>query len=119
MRIFEIDQGQHGETPTIITQILSRSTKQPIALLNFESATLNLPKSDGSQVPVTGSLVSQDLGKVSFTLTEANVLALKQSQNQTDYQSFEVEYVYNNGSTTAVVQYLNVLLVKGPLFTYV
>lgn len=117
MRVFEIDLGKNGETPTIIVELWSRSKKQPIQLNNFVSCTANFPGASGNQVAVTGTLVSSDLGKVQFILTKANVLALK--TDPVNYQSFEVEFIYDSSATTVVAQYLNSLLIKPPLFTYV
>lgn len=83
----------------------------PIPLSGFTGASAYFPQ-DGSATPlaVTGSLVSADLGKVSFSLSAAQTALLEEG----DSQSMEVEVQHN--SEVTIAQLLNKVEVLPRLF---
>lgn len=74
-----------GSDVAITVQIVDKATKLPYQLSDFTSATGYLQKVDSEFLAVSGSLVSEDLGKVKFQVNETQSADL-QAGDEVDMQ---------------------------------
>lgn len=66
-----------GSDVTITIQMIDKATKLPYQLSDFTAATGYLPKDDNSTyLAVSGSLESEDLGKLKFVINETDSAGL-------------------------------------------
>ena len=70
----------------------------PFALPNFTSCSVKLLNADGTFLSVAGSLVSADLGKLTFALTATQTALLAVGIN-----NFEVTVIQSTGRTIVVL----------------
>lgn len=94
-----------GEDATIVVQVLDEN-EDPVSLAGFTSATIYLSGS----VTASGSVVSSDLGKLTFTLTDT------QTGNLTADDDADFEVVIVQGSTTTIVQFEKALIIKARIW---
>lgn len=76
-----------GQNVTFTVQLIDKETCDPFSLAGFTGATGYFPKEDDTALAVTGSLVSSDLGKISFALQPADTDLIKAG----DELDFEIE----------------------------
>lgn len=77
-----------GSSLTFNIQFSDKNTCEPFSLSGFSGATAYFPQQDlDTPVSVTGSLLSSDLGKLTFALSTT----ITNSLNEGDDQDFEVE----------------------------
>jgi hypothetical protein len=82
-----------GSDVTITVQVKDKDTKVPYALTGFTSATLFIKKDDNTYLSATGTLVSSDLGKLSFTINETDSDTLRAGTK------LDIQLTVNQGST--------------------
>lgn len=90
-----------GEDTILIVQILDEN-EDPVSLAGFTDATAFF----SGGVEATGSVVSSDLGKLSFPISDTDTADLVAG----DEESFEVEI--NQGTTKTIVLFEKMLIVK-------
>lgn len=99
-----------GQDVTFILQVLDNVTSQPYSLAGLDAATAYFPKTDGTALAATGTLISADLGKLSFTLDELETAELNAGEDQS------IELQIDQGSLRSIVQFEEVLTVAPQLF---
>ena len=99
-----------GSDVTFSFYFKNKETGKALTGMNtFTSATLKLRKEDNTLLSVSGTLISEDLAQVDFTISDSDSALLKEGPDQ----DFHVELV--RGSDTQKVLFEKRLTVKAPL----
>lgn len=100
-----------GQTIIMTVQLVDENTGKPRSILSFLGATGYFPQESlDTALAVSGSLVSQDLAEVTFTIDSTNSKLLKTG----DSLDFEIEV--NDSGETVIAQVLGKLDVAKRLF---
>lgn len=102
-----------GSDVTMVIDFVDKNKNpvQPLPLDGFTGTTAYFPAASGGGLPIVGSLVSSDLGRVSFSLSEDQTGAIVAG----DEQSFEVHV--DQGAKRTISQILGKLSVIAQLFS--
>lgn len=77
-----------GASKSFNIQLTDKNTCEPMSLSGFTGATAYFPQQDSDDpVSVTGSLLSADLGKISFSLSTTTTALMNEGEDQ----DFEVK----------------------------
>lgn len=71
-----------GSDVEITVNMIDKKTKAPYNLLGFTGATATFPNSDGTTLNVPGTLLSEDLGRIKFSLTDSQTDLLQEGTDQ-------------------------------------
>lgn len=99
-----------GEDVSLTIQLRDSVTKEPFSLGGFTAATGYFANEDGTTLAVSGELVSADLGKVNFILSEVQSALLAAGEES----NFEAEI--DRGNDKKIVQFIGKLEVVDRLF---
>lgn len=66
-----------GSDVTITVNLIDKATKAPYQITGFTSATLYIKKNDSTYHAASGTLVSSDLGKLQFIISDTDSALLK------------------------------------------
>ena len=104
-----------GEDATVIVDITKRTacddgSSEPFKLDGFTSATAYLAKDGGGTVTASGTLVSEDLGRLSFTFSDTDTALLLVDD------SVDMEVVINRGTVRSIAQIIGKIDVVDKLF---
>lgn len=104
-----------GQDATIVVDLVKPTscndgTTEPFKLDGFTSATGKLPAELGGAVSVSGTLVSEDLGRLSFVFSDTNTLLLSVEDN------VNMEVTVIRGTITSIAQIIGKIDVADTLF---
>lgn len=99
-----------GSDNILNIQLVQKSTKEPFSLDGFTAATAFFLGVEASTVAVSGALVSADLGKLTFSLSDTFTDTMEVGEG------LNVEVHVEQGNTKTIVQILEKLDVVAQLF---
>jgi hypothetical protein len=99
-----------GSDIAVTVSLTDLSTNEPFNLTGFTGATGYFPAASGGGLPVIGTLISADCGKLGFDMDEAQTGALLAGEDQ------DIEVEIAKGSDTILSQIIGKLTVLERLF---
>lgn len=100
-----------GADASITVSLKDKTSGDPIDLVGFTGASAFFAQEDSDEpLSVTGVLVSEDLGKISFALNEEETTLLKAGDEN------NMEVLVDQGATRTIVQFEGQVAIKPRLF---